>query len=1012
MGKDYTPEQLNIINIDRGYNLILAGPGCGKTEILAERIARAYENGQVAIEDVLCLTFTNRAARGMQQRIKTRLGNAANDLFVGNIHRYCSHFLYDNAIITEDSSIIDEDDCAEIINTEISNSQIENLIHLREHINAYDNPYNDYDNPRFELYDVNWTIVNSLLDIDIHSSGASGSIKREKVNKIVSQAKNRIMQVTHILQQVRLGHKNEVFQHAKLLNSLVRYGNFSSLEDFKDACRDAHYQSNEFVSLSPAHKILSLADKLLKYKTKNNLLDFDDLLICTYDAYLKDTKKVYKRYPWVQVDEVQDLSPIQIALVDFFTDTSKDFVTLYLGDEQQAIFSFMGSSLDTLEYLKKRCKDHLFRLYKNFRSPKYLLDLYNDYAIKELNVDPDFTPKPKDNATAAKYDISLHIYNSLEQETSRIYNSILNYLLNTDADATTAILVPWNKDASEISDQLKKDKVSHFKISGTDTFQTVPMKTLLAHFNVICNEFNLIAWSRILKQTYAVDTYKEGREFVNHLRECALTPRDLMNDNGNNSYIKQFCKHFDQQTVVVFDTETTGTDVFNDDIVQIAAIKIRNGEVVPHSEFNIFLQTHKTIPPQLGEIENPLKKAYESANKVSRADGLTAFLEYIRDCTLLGHNIVNFDYPILRYNLQRDCLDQKFTLSHQLIDTLKIAKLLHPNLRTYKLSSLLSEFKLNGINSHMADDDIVATFEVAKFFRQEADRFLHLQQQCLNERLSKQVIEELNNAYKDCYWHTFNNLYEDKKDSVALVAEMEYIHNKLQAICEIRPVENFKIVMDFLSFDVISDEPNILQAHLFNHLLDLSTYREGDLCDSPSFKEKLFISTVHKAKGLEFDNVIVMRTVTDRYPSFAHKTPEEQDEDKRLLYVAMSRAKKRLIVSGADSFHMFQDSSSPVLSPYIEPIVKHFCVRFQLYANSELVINAEIFRGNLCLISNGKNVKKCYEFSSLQPLYTDKQNLQNPLALRAFLINNFCDSNAYQKLSQYLEKYGISSWEK
>lgn len=66
--KTYTSKQLEVINANSGYNMVLAGPGCGKTDILAVRIARAYEKGNVQLSDMLCLTFTNRAARGMYDR--------------------------------------------------------------------------------------------------------------------------------------------------------------------------------------------------------------------------------------------------------------------------------------------------------------------------------------------------------------------------------------------------------------------------------------------------------------------------------------------------------------------------------------------------------------------------------------------------------------------------------------------------------------------------------------------------------------------------------------------------------------------------------------------------------------------------------------------------------------------------------------------------------------------------------------------------------------------------------
>ena len=95
--KQYDDEQKRAINANSGYYLVLAAPGCGKTDILAERIAKAHENG-VEFGDMLCLTFTNRASRGMKERVKQKIGEDANNIFVGNVHRYCSQFIYNNSI--------------------------------------------------------------------------------------------------------------------------------------------------------------------------------------------------------------------------------------------------------------------------------------------------------------------------------------------------------------------------------------------------------------------------------------------------------------------------------------------------------------------------------------------------------------------------------------------------------------------------------------------------------------------------------------------------------------------------------------------------------------------------------------------------------------------------------------------------------------------------------------------------------------------------------------------------
>ena len=77
--------QKKVITLDSGYHLVLAPPGCGKTDILAERVVRALSCG-VSLDDMLCLTFTNRAARGMRSRILERLqASGEMSLFVASL---------------------------------------------------------------------------------------------------------------------------------------------------------------------------------------------------------------------------------------------------------------------------------------------------------------------------------------------------------------------------------------------------------------------------------------------------------------------------------------------------------------------------------------------------------------------------------------------------------------------------------------------------------------------------------------------------------------------------------------------------------------------------------------------------------------------------------------------------------------------------------------------------------------------------------------------------------------
>ena len=1008
MSKTYTDKQLDAINIKNGYNMVLAGPGCGKTDILAERIAKAYEQDNVNLSDMLCLTFTNRAARGMLDRIHSRLGNDAADLFVGNIHRYCSHFLFEESAsgVTGETSVMDEDDANEVLTSLITDKEIMEMIGYEEkEIKVGNNKY-------VTLVSLDWNVVNLFFGLTYQASGSTGLIKPAKADKIISAVRNKIPDIQHMMYQVQKNHPKEDYYRREFLESnLIPFG-FGLENSFVEAC--LRVSKNQPVEDTPYHAkmALSLAYKYQVYKERNGLLDFDDLLLFAYDAYFNDVKREYKRYKWIQIDEIQDLSHFQLSLVDLLTEQTEDFVVLYLGDEQQAIYSFMGASLNSLNYLKSRCGNRIFRLDKNYRSPKYLLDIYNEFAFKELNVDKDFLPEPKDNEKAGFYDVCLHEYADKEEETERVYDTILPYLRDEKRkDERTALLVPWNVDANEISDRLKKDNISHFKISGLDSFQTVHMKTLMAHLNAVSNDFNMMAWSRILKQTYAVDSYKEARELVRKMRDIGMCPSDLLRDNG--TYLSEFVILFDNEEIVLFDTETTGTDVFNDDIVQIAAYKIRRGEIVAGSFFNIIMCTEKEIPKKLGKEANPLIKIYnETPNKYSRQKGLTLFLDYVGDRILMGHN-VNYDYNILRYNLQRDCGLSLGDYQAKIIDTLQLAHLVRPGQRKYKLGWLIEKFGLisseqQGLNYHQADEDIKGTLELAKYCRREANKLLVKQTSFLQDKMIRGIIDEWKeHGYKDCYLHAKQRLFAllpDCDNNYAITKEMKYASEELKYICEFRLVDSFDSIIEFLNADVISKpnpEPNAMYSQFSNHLMDLSTYREADLCSSSTFKEKLFVSTVHKAKGLEFENVLVLRSIDGRYPHFAHNTKEQKEEDKRLFYVGISRAMKRLIVSG---YHRTSFNDNTAITPFIKSILHHFTLRTELCNSNGVRVVVEIGNELMRVIKYAHNSVQKMDYN-ISNVY-DNGSIKNQFDLKRTIASSFTRADVFCSIEDTLRTIG------
>ena len=263
-------QQQSVIDADRGYHLVLAPPGCGKTQILTQRVINARRKG-FRYEDMLCLTFTNRASRGMLQRIKESSPEGTSGLFIGNIHRYCSHYLFNNNLLPHGSIIMDEVDTAAVIMTLCSKDQ-----------DGFD--------------DITYAYLGYANKNKPAEKGSTQWVAAQ--NDII----NQILQIQHVIKQEMLGFPDELI-------------NRREFEQASEVLWFCHEKGVEY----------------MKFKEENQLMDFEDLLIYSYQNLKQATEKSkdIKRYKWIQIDEVQDLNPLQLAIVDLITDKNTP-VVLYL----------------------------------------------------------------------------------------------------------------------------------------------------------------------------------------------------------------------------------------------------------------------------------------------------------------------------------------------------------------------------------------------------------------------------------------------------------------------------------------------------------------------------------------------------------------------------------------------------------------------------------------------------------------------------------------------------------
>lgn len=878
----FDKHQEEAIGLQSGRHLVLAPPGCGKTEILTERVRRALEAG-VALTDMLCLTFTNRAARGMQERIVENFPERSmGELYVGNLHRFCSKLLFESEAVPETATILDEDDAREVIDSLARERLLEDRPPASEGLPLPEDPL-----PGF-------------------------------VADFIQQ------RAAELLQKDR-GFPEETIQ--KALPPEVNQKNVELLAAFGLVAHDENHSP-----IIDEDRVDKIARDYLAYKESQELLDFNDLLLKAW-LFLSDERSFVKRYPWIQVDEVQDLSPLQLAIVEkLWNDKEPSSVCVFFGDEQQAIFSFMGAKLDRLQALSRTHAVH--HLHRNFRSPSYLLDLFNQFAVSELDADPALLPRAEKVSEKPKGALRfLAAYNAKDQI------ELLGELARLAPEGeTTAVLVPSNAMADTLSNHLKDLKVEHFKISGSDLFRMDVLKTAKAYLGILKDDFQTAPWAQLISRLTRKDTtLKRIRDYLaRKFPDYGLLPSDLLHYSAENpeepmSLLDDFTRAYWGE-LVVFDTETTGLEVGLDDVIQIAARKLRGGRCV--DTLTLFLKTEREIPKMLGNIPNPMAEVYETekarGSLLPPVLAFKKFLAFVGDAPVVGHNveydvnIVNAQYAVLKDRMKKafddgvdvSALPRAYARGELLkrYDTLRLSYALErvicrekglKRLPSHKLKDLIRILGVEGVNSHKADDDVAATEGLLAHFYELARPLVEKQRKFLLRPSIRNMSQTLRSALSEIYEEHRNLSYrpQSPEDPAILVQVLrEFIeslpnHTEVQdQIDEIR--KKLPLLYAYLDRVLIEKEKSrTLYAQLQRYLVHINSLKEADLCSSDVVRDRVFLSTVHKAKGLEFENVVIADARDGVYPFFKSSTPEAKEEDARKFYVALSRAKKTITIT-------------------------------------------------------------------------------------------------------------------
>ncbi|TSC55940.1 MAG: hypothetical protein G01um101418_511 [Parcubacteria group bacterium Gr01-1014_18] len=321
------PSQLQAVTHGEGPFLIVAGAGTGKTTVVTRRIAHLIMERKVPTDSVLALTFTEKAASEMEERLDRLLPYGYVDLWVSTFHSFCERILRAHALeigLSMDFTLLDS---------------VRQWMMFRQNWEAFSF---DYLAPR----------------------GNPGSLIHELLSHF-SRAKDE-----------EIGEK-EYWDWAEK--------NFAEAEDFAALASDANREEAQtrFLEAKKTREIASAYHQYQQILYKNGALDFGDLIRFTLRLFRERPAilaKYQNQFQYVLVDEFQDTNWAQFELVRLLS-TPRNNLTV-VADDDQSIYRFRGASMSNILEFKKRypSSDQVF-LTENYRSTQNILDLSYQFIL-------------------------------------------------------------------------------------------------------------------------------------------------------------------------------------------------------------------------------------------------------------------------------------------------------------------------------------------------------------------------------------------------------------------------------------------------------------------------------------------------------------------------------------------------------------------------------------------------------------------------------------------------------
>ncbi|MBI3888485.1 ATP-dependent helicase [Candidatus Nomurabacteria bacterium] len=625
--KKLNPAQREAVDSIDGPVMVVAGPGTGKTQILALRIANILQKTDIKADGILCLTFTNSAVEAMKKRLHRYIGEASEKVNVYTFHSFGMKILgeYFKALnLPEAPKLLEDTDHA------IFFEQI-----LNENEWEYLRPRSD----RMRYF-------HDLMSL-------SSILKRERISSI--EFAEEINKAIESLE----GDEDNISSRGESKGSLKK-------ETLK-----------EIESLKRSEEIVKFLDLYEKAKKEKNLLDYDDVLECLVklvEVSDEALSAIRERYLYVLVDEHQDSSRIQNEFLSRVWAPLEKPEIFVVGDDRQLIYGFSGASIDHFKgFAKSFPGAKLVTLVDNYRSTQVILDA-SHALLKSVMSDSKLISQQKETQKAVP--VRLVETETTEEEIMAlgldIKDKVKSIGLNPD---DCALLVPKNRQVLPAL-QILHGLGIPVSTDALGLFGQDEAYTFLRILKIITDGDRVSLARSFLDKTSGLSGI-EGHMFLagENMREFSFdkllsAPRDLFSESNNaHKWIaklrewEDFFKNNSPELVI----QKIGKELFTDQAKKGGLV---SGEEITNTVLDLFKkEKEKLARPKGGNPELTLSQFVLFLEKLASYDEdiplITKPKEGVKVLTMHSSKGLEFEYVWIAHMDERSLVGGKrmgFTL--------------------------------------------------------------------------------------------------------------------------------------------------------------------------------------------------------------------------------------------------------------------------------------------------------------------------------------------------------------